>query len=454
MKLLKALAGAVVAVVMVCGHVSLGRAQEGSDAERLRQLEREMERMREELDLLKKEDLTMELSPKFPVKFGAGITIRYDLTDVEDPTDVRLDENRDGLRTRSRFSAIFEPDGPVNAGLRISTGENPNPTSPFIRLGDLFRSKSFNLDQFYIIVRPIQFFDARPRSEFPIDLALQIGKIPQPFWRATRGTWNSEIIWDDDVSPEGVAIKLTAPKLLPFLQLEATGGYFILEEADNFRFAGLTGDTYLVAGQLKAEVAPVALAFTFYNYDRLNAGLRAPSFDPTTGAFLAPGQTAFLLRDGLQRTNNQITFGPGALGFVDDTFQIINLTGLVALPLPVPILSSEVFLAGDYVKNLSVEENDQGWSITAGLRGGGGEGSILNPFTLWFTYRDVDADATLATFADSDLGGGTDYRGFEVGANYRLHKHLLLQISGFAYNGSPNKGNHWTRVFFDVVATF
>ena len=401
---------------------------------------------------MRKDRVGMETIPKFHLTLGASVTIRYDLTEVEDP-----DEDRDGFRTRTRFWAEFRPDGPVNAGMRIGTGENPNPTSAFIRMGDLFRSKSFNLDQFYIIVRPIKFFDTRPLAEQPVDLSFQVGKLPQPFWRADQGTWHSEIIWDDDVSPEGVAVKLALPKLLPFLTLEATGGYFIVQEVDNFAFSGLDGDTYLAAGQLKAEVKvilPIAVAFTFYNYDRLNAGLRAPTFDPTTGGFVTTGQSAFLLGEGLQRTNNRIQFGPGAFGFVDDRFQIINVTGLVAMPLPLLDLAPEIFFAGDYVNNLSVDADNQGYSLTLGLRGGGRQGSWLNPFTVWFTYRDVDNDATLATFADSDLGGGTGYRGFEAGGNYRLHKHLQFQISGHVYDGFPNKDNYWRRVFFDLIAAF
>jgi Putative porin len=454
MKLLQAVAAVVVAVLLIYGQAIPIWAQE-SDPERLRRLEQELERMREELDVIRREQVNMPILPKFPVVFGANITIRYDLTDVEDPTDLRLDEDRNGFRTRDRFSAEFRPDGPVNAGLRISTGEDPNPASPFIRMGDLFQSQPFNLDQFYIIVRPIKFFDTRPLDQQPVDLSFQVGKIPQPFWRADIGTWHSEIVWDDDVSPTGAALQFRLQNLVPFFKLEATGGYFIVQEVDDFRFAGLTGDTYLVAGQLKAEVGPAALGFAFYNYEDLNAGLRSPSFDPTTGAFVQPGQSAFLLRDGLQRTNNRITFGPEALGFVDDNFQIINATALVHLPLPfLPDIAPEVFLAGDYVNNLSVDEDDDGFSVTIGLRGGGQEGGFLNPFTLWFTYRNVDNDATLATFADSDLGAGTGYEGFEAGVNYRLHKNLLVQITGYSFDGFPDKDNYWRRVFFDLVANF
>jgi hypothetical protein len=117
-------------------------------------------------------------------------------------------------------------------------------------------------------------------------------------------------------------------------------------------------------------------------------------------------------------------------------------------------LAPEIFLVGDYVNNLSVDDDNIGYSATIGLRGGGQQGSGVNAFTLWFTYRDVDNDATLATFADSDLGAGTGYKGFEVGGNYRFHRNLLFQVSYFDFKAFPAKDNEVTRVFFDLVATF
>jgi hypothetical protein len=302
----------------------------------------------------------------------------------------------------------------------------------------------------------MKFLDERPHEQQFADLALIAGRMPQPFWRGGRGTWNSELIWDDDVSPEGFAVKFVVPHLgVPGLQLQATSGYFVIQELDDFRFAGLTGDTFLAAGQIKVEYTPVAVALAVYGFNRLNAGLRTPNFTPGVGALLTPGQSAILLRDpGLQRTNNVLDFGPGAQGFVKDTFNILNVTGQFYYPLPfIPQLALEPFLVVDYARNLDVSRDRHGFGITGGLRGGK-MGSGINPFNLWFTYRDVDADATLGTLADSDLGGGTSYYGIEAGVNYRLHKHLLLQISGFAYEAGPNKDNHWRRIFFDVVANF
>lgn len=436
------------------------RKQQADDAQRLQNMQRELSTLHEERvqdkAMMDKAMMAKDHGPKFPfgIDFGASITVRYDITEVEDREDIRLEDNEiEGFRTRDRFWATYHPDGPVHAGLRLTTGGR-NPTSPFVRMGDVFRDKSFELDEFYLAVHPLKFFDETPLEAMPFHVTLLAGKMPQPFWLGNRGGWSSEMIWDADVSPEGMVLKLAARKLLPGLSIESTTGYFIIEEVDDLRFAGLTADTYLVATQLKIDFKPAALAFTFYDYENLNAGLRVPSLS-AGGAFIIPGQSAILLRPGLHHTNSQISFGQGANGFIDDNFQIINVTGQVALGIPgMPSLAPEIFLVGDYINNLSVDDDNLGYGVTIGLRGGGQQGSGVNAFNFWFTYRDVDNDATLATFADSDLGAGTGYRGIEVGGNYRLHRNLLFQIVYVDFEGFPAKGNEITRVFFDLVATF
>src|SRR5215469_961862 len=121
-----------VGMVMLLLYPSLNWAQ--TSDERLRLLEQELLRMRQDIEALKK---TTAQPYQFPINIGASITIRYDVTSVEDKTQARLDELRNGFRTRDRFWAEYTPDGPVNAGIRLSTGETPNPTVAFVRFGDL-----------------------------------------------------------------------------------------------------------------------------------------------------------------------------------------------------------------------------------------------------------------------------------------------------------------------------
>jgi hypothetical protein len=470
---MSALAGGLMALLLVLIPMSpVSAQQERANADRIRELEQQLEKIRTELEVLRTEQQRQqqqlavtppprEPEPKLPLRIGGSVTFRFDSTEVEDQTDLLQDEDEtNGLRARVRLSVDYNVDGAAGAGIRLSTGEDPNPTSPFIVLGNSFRSSDINLDQYYIITRPVKFFESVRQALEPIqDLSLTVGKMPLPFWRGDRGTWRSEIIWDDDISPPGVALKFPIPTGLFFLQLENTFGYFVVNEVSNTRFSGLTDDTYLIANQFKLRADPVTLAFAIYDYQNLNAGLRAPSFDPSSGAFLTTGTSARLIGGGLQTTNNRINFGPGADGFVEEEFTILNFIGQAYLPVPGRWVAPlgldylEPWVAGDWVKNTKVDRNDEGSSITVGLRGAP-KNRLLGPFNIWFTYRDVDADATLSAFTDSDLGAGTAYNGYEFGVNYKILPDLMLAFSYFDFEGFPKKDNQVRRWFLDLVFTF
>jgi hypothetical protein len=173
-----------------------------------------------------------------------------------------------------------------------------------------------------------------------------------------------------------------------------------------------------------------------------------------TAAFLpSPGvtqQNAFLLRPGFQRTNNARNFGPGANGFRSDAFRMLMLDLTVTVPLASEGLGNpKLWFGGAYLRNFGVELDNQGYHVAIGITGGNFAGASLNPFNLWFAWKDVDADATLAALADSDVCAGTGCRGIEVGVNYRFFKHFAGQIHYYDFNGFPNKDNHIQRLFID-----
>ncbi|MBK5256989.1 MAG: putative porin, partial [Vicinamibacteria bacterium] len=94
----------------------------------------------------------------FPLKFTASLTFRQDFTDINDENDLLSGDDRiDGLRTRIRFGIeSAKSDSLVGGGLRFSTGEAPNPASPFVRFGDALRPSVFNLDRFFLTVKPFK----------------------------------------------------------------------------------------------------------------------------------------------------------------------------------------------------------------------------------------------------------------------------------------------------------
>ena len=106
----------------------------------------------------------------------------------------------------------------------------------------------------------------------------------------------------------------------------------------------------------------------------------------------------------------------------------------------------------EYLHNGSVNVQNNGYGISLGATKG-------NPLkkgamTAWYTYRDIDADATLATFADGDLGIGTDYRGFQLGFSWRPYDNFQFRLAYHDFDGAPNKTNSTQRFFFDISRYF
>ncbi|RKG64853.1 hypothetical protein D7W79_38595 [Corallococcus exercitus] len=371
-----------------------------------------------------------------PLKLGASITLRYEYTETSDLTDqFRGDASANGLRYRLRLGAEFgAQSAPLRGGIRISASQTPNPAVEFSPLGNAFRPQDIGFDQAWVTVRPFA------RREL---LSFSFGKIPNPFWRGQVGTWRSEMVWDNDISPSGVALHVR-PFDGPDFKLENVASYFQLNEIEDLRFIGKTGITSLIADQLTVTTRWVTAAVAFYDYENLNAGLSA-SRTPAN---------AFLLRPGLFMTNNHINYGPGAEGFVTDAFRMVNATAQLHFPISAPSVGNpEVFLLADYIHNFEVPMDRDGIRVTAGVHMGDEQGR-LQPLNLWMTYGSVDADAVLATFADSDLGAGSDYSGLQAGINYQLLRHLRAQFQFNHYDGSPLQENTVQRVFVDLLGDF
>ncbi len=90
-----------------------------------------------------------------PVRIFGNITLRYDYSTNSNLTESLTNGiQANWLLTRIRFGAEFGDKGPVTGGIRMSSGESPSPTVPFVVLSDAFRPASFGVDQAWAAVRP------------------------------------------------------------------------------------------------------------------------------------------------------------------------------------------------------------------------------------------------------------------------------------------------------------
>jgi Putative porin len=423
-----------------------------------------------------------------PVRIFGNFTLRYDYSVNSNLTDTLTNGiQANWLLMRIRFGAEFGDTGPVTGGIRLSS-ESSSPTVPFVPLSNAFRPAAFGVDQAWAALRPMADRDR---------LQLVVGRIKNPFWRGTTGNVHTQMVWDDDVNPAGAAItgQLYKSKSgrYPFT-VEDTLAYMQVQSLLDTRFVGLTGVVSGVGDQLRFLSKYVDAAVSYYEWWDLNTGLSVPTSQPSQG-YVSPqtASSAFLLRPGLQETNTTVNFGPSggaSAAFLDPTYKILNPTAEVHIPFKEAALGNpDTFLILDYAHNflpnhvLTAQGNlatpnpatcasctpvatagnhshdatqyDNGIGITLGARlGDKTYERDFHPMNVWISYRYVQSDATLSTFADSDLGAGTGYRGVGLGANYRIFKNMMASVQYFDFLGYPLMENRVQRMFLDLMGDF
>ena len=138
----------------------------GSSDERVRNLEREIKGLG-------------------PISFSGDVRLRGEPF-FGGPTDQSLDRMR--ARIRARFNAIATLGEQFRAGLTLASGDINDPTSTNQTLTGFYTRKAVALDQAFVEFTPKAF---KP-------LTLVGGKFRYPWY-------NTELTWDKDLNPEGVA---------------------------------------------------------------------------------------------------------------------------------------------------------------------------------------------------------------------------------------------------------
>lgn len=146
---------------------SLTAAQQaGSSDERIRNLEREIKGIG-------------------PISFSGDIRLRAEPS-LGGPADQSLDRVRE--RVRARFNAVADLGQQFRAGITLASGDVNDPTTTNQTVTGFYTRKAVALDQAFVEYHPKQF---KP-------LSLVAGKFRYPWF-------NTELTWDKDLNPEGVA---------------------------------------------------------------------------------------------------------------------------------------------------------------------------------------------------------------------------------------------------------
>lgn len=339
-------------------------------------------------------------------------------------------EDRGRLRARLRVDLNAEISPTVTAKLSFATGNMNDPVSMNATLANYGRRLNFAVQN-----AAIEWAASNDRATRGLDL--YAGRFDNPFLSTT-------ILWDEDLSFEGVAGKAafdvfrrrSGDGLQPGVSL--TLGAFPLEEVEL-----ASDDKWLYAGQLGVEVplgerSRFRLGSAYYEFRNI-VGLRntidSRLNDYTAPALLGRGNTLYDIRNDLDPATN--------LYALASEYEIANLTAQLELHV---FGENELRITGDYLENRGFDAGAVaaliGEPINARTTGRQLEISIGRPrileprdWRVFAAYRYLQRDAVIDAFTDSDFGlGGTDTEGYIVGFDLGITRNAWVTTKVLSSN--------------------
>lgn len=336
-------------------------------------------------------------------------------------------EDRDRARLRARLGANVSVNSWLTGGIRLVTGSTSDPVSPnqtegISSAGGSSSAKySFALDRAFL-----------KAQVFPW-LSVTGGRFANPFF-------STDLVWDPDLAFDGVAGSVNA-KINDKLSTFGVVGAFPLDEIQTNSTTNLAQSKWLYAVQgginwKAVKNTDVKIGLAYYDYENVAGIANATNTTPysaTAPAFRQKGNNVFDLNAGTNNTGS-------IYGLVND-FREINLTGQIDYA---GFSSAHIVLTGDYVVNVAFDKNrlagrsapfnskeDTGFQVK--LLVGSPETKKANEWNVFAAYKRLEADAVLDAYTDSDFHlGGTDTKGYILGANYGVDKNAWLTARWFS----------------------
>ena len=360
---------------------------------------------------------------------GTGLTRAADIASnasLNSFSNTNTQENFNRSRLRLRVGADVKIADTASGGFRISTGSTSGPTSTNQTMGQGFNKYTLVLDRGYLNLTPNPW------------LTLSGGRIANPFF-------STDLVWADDLGFEGIAANYTRA-ISPSLTGFATAGWFPLRTDNPLQ----TRSRDLVGGQVGllwhfAPTADLKLGLALYSYHGLDGRLE----NDTTYTSAADYGVRYEYPDGMRQRGNTLFIENASTDTslrtfwgLASSFRELNLTGSIDLARFDP---SHVIFTADYVKNLAfdrskiaqrtgvkvVDGKDYGYQ--AKLSVGQPEMLRLGDWNLSLAYRWLGSDAVLDAYTNSDFGlGGTNNKGYILGANYGLDKNTWVSARWLA----------------------
>jgi len=314
-------------------------------------------------------------------QIGGDLRYRHEWTDKEGG-DVR---NRHRVRARVGLKTAANEE--VKAEIRLATGAEAPYTSDQ-SLDDGFSSKDINLDRAYLDWQP----------EAMAGVHLLAGKMVNPFVTG-RG-----LVWDGDVTPEGLAVKYAVGGETVSL-LARAGGFWVEERSSD-------DDSMVYGGQITADIKASPVDFL--------VGVGVYAYDNIEGYPVIVND-----EKGFGNTTRAVTDEAGETEQLLYANEYTEVEGFVEVGAELGAVPCKAL--GHYVVNTEADADDTGYLVGVRI----GEARDPGSLQLDYDWRELEADAAVGALADSNVwGGGTDGRGHRVYLTYQIGERWQV---GFEY---------------------
>ena len=328
------------------------------------------------------------------IKLKGDVRIRHERIDEDG------EEDRARMRFRTRFGLSAKVSDDVKFVLQLASGGD-NPVSTNQTFDDGFSTKDIGVDLAYV--------------DWKIDDGLNAygGKMKNPLFKAG----GVPLIWDGDLNPEGFALKYTNGNFF------GTVGGFSVEERSS------SDDSLLY-------VAQAGMKFPVGDAASLIAGIGYFSYSDTIG------NSPFY--NGSSKGNSVDLNG-------DYIYDYRNTEIFAELSTKVGDWPLKVYAHA--TQNSDAPTEDAGYAVGAKLGSAKKDGDM----EVSWTYQDIEADAVIGTFNDSDFGGGgTDSDGHMLKGKYAVSEKIFVGGTLFLNNVDRFQGTEhdYNRLQLDVEFKF
>ena len=331
-------------------------------------------------------------------------------------------EDRQRMRVRARLGLSITADDNWSGNVRLTTGSTTDPVSSNQTLGNYGNRFTTAFDRAFIRYRQGDQFN------------VVAGRFGNPWF-------GTDLVWANDLGFDGVAAQWT-PRVSTWGKAFVTAAAMPVQEvelssADKWLYGLQVGMEWPGRGLVSGRVG-----LGYYHYAKLLGKANAAGSslnDFTAPAFAQKGNTYFNISSDPTRP---------LLGLASD-YRLVNLTGSLDI---VTIGYKHLVLTADVVKNVGFKAADvsarvgttvaaqtDGYLLRASL--GDEDVNAMHRWQVFVSYKNLQRDAVLDAFTDSDLrGGGTDVKGYSLGASYGLGKNTALTfrwLSGDSISGAP-----------------